>query len=259
MKPQVLTSPTLVHLPHAFAEAKLTFDLPMNPRLLPAFRGAIAEKAGLENNLFHNHLTADAVNGPGVKHALQEAEPHTNVFYASGYIHRYPLIQYRIHAGKAGIVGYGAGAEALAQLLARYDGKLKICGEERNLSICEYKRSELQVKKSPTALPYHLWNWVALNAHNYESWKSLPRLADRIALLERILVNQLFAFASGIGWHIPGHTDVFITDKVQEKWLMIRGVKRLALDVKYTTNLVLPPGIALGKVVAEGYGRNVPG
>ena len=52
---------------------QVSFDSNLQPYQLPAFRGAIARKVGIEHEWFHNH---DNENG--------------------GFHNRYPLIQYKL-------------------------------------------------------------------------------------------------------------------------------------------------------------------
>ena len=54
----------------------ITFDTEIKPYEIPAFRGAIIEKAGRESILFHNHLNEGA------------------------YLYKYPLIQYKMIGSK---------------------------------------------------------------------------------------------------------------------------------------------------------------
>ena len=85
---------------------KATFDLPLHAKQLAQFRGAVAESAGLENDLFHNHKG--------------ENEFH----------YRYPLIQYKLNKGKACMVGIGEGVDALFTFLLK-SGR-RIIGRARN-------------------------------------------------------------------------------------------------------------------------------
>ena len=70
----------------------VAFDTTIEPYEIPAFRGAIAAKVGLEHEWFHNH------NNEGLK----QVPNHLDAYVESQqqYHNRYPLIQYKISANR---------------------------------------------------------------------------------------------------------------------------------------------------------------
>ena len=65
------------------------FDSELQPYEIPALRGAIAEKVGRENVIFHNHLRNDA------------------------YLYRYPLVQYKQIGGRPALVCIDYGVDEI--------------------------------------------------------------------------------------------------------------------------------------------------
>lgn len=212
----------------------LTFNLPIYGRQLPHWRGAFIEMGGWENDHFHNH------NGD------------------EGYHYRYPLIHYRLHKGKAGIVAFNEGVEALQQLLATTDWQINWQGQKQALQIQDLKMREWSLRLLPKPKPYKLFKWIALNADNYRTWKEADNLIERVTLLQNILASQILAFCSSMDYRVPERLEVQLTQiQLMEK---VRCYKQemIAFNVEFETNLDLPDGIALGRAVSLGFGWTKP-
>lgn len=209
----------------------LTFDLPIYGRQLPQWRGAFIEMGGWENDHFHNHDGDE------------------------GYHYRYPLIHYRLHKGKAGIVAFNEGVEALQQVLATSDWHINWQGESHPMQIQDLKMREWHLRLLDTLKPHKLFKWIALNNENYHRWRDCQNLAERATLLENILTGQILGFCTAMGFQIPDRSL-----KVQLKNLQLlqkvkcHGQDMMAFNVEFETNLDLPDSIALGRGVSLGFG-----
>lgn len=60
----------------------LSFDLPIAHRQLPQWRGAFAELAGVENDLFHNHKNAFQLEMPDAGYQMPDALQRSNSAYS---------------------------------------------------------------------------------------------------------------------------------------------------------------------------------
>ena len=214
----------------------LTFDIGLHPRQIQRWRGMVAESAGLENELFHNH---------------NSAAPDAEGAAADGLHHRYPLIHYRSRGGKACLWGMGEGAEALKNWAQKMQAK----NGDNNWRLQQWIEKDHTLELTPdTFHTYRLMDWIALNGANYHQWKQCGSLAERVALLDNILAAHLLKFASGAGWVLPQRLEARLLLIRDIRQVRLFGENRMAFNAVYRANIRLPDGIALGSAVAFGFG-----
>lgn len=218
----------------------LTFNLPMYHNGIEAFRGAFADLAGKDADLFHNH------NNNGRDEAA--------------LIYRYPRIQYRVHNGMASIFAVNEGAAALNRMLE--GNKLqhfKMGGKIMPLELKE-SREVQQFKATVSARgimhQYRIYKWLPLNPANYALYKSKTNMVDKLQLLENILRGQIVAFADSIGWQLPQNRKikVEINDLDRLSKVKVLGIDMIAVDMLFSTNAMLPDRLGLGRKTAYGFG-----
>jgi len=214
----------------------LTFNLPIYPRQIKNWRGAFIQMAGQTNDLFHNHN-----NQNGNKSSTT-------------YHHRYPLIHYRINNGNAAILAINEGVDALQQVLSEQEWQINWEGKTRQLQVFDMRMNQHYLRMTPTPKTYRLFNYLAFNADNYQRWQQADNYIQRIQLLQEILTGQLLGYATAMNWKIPEHLEVNIQYVQQMKQVKLHGTPRMAFNLTYTCNLLLPEGIALGKGISHGYG-----
>ena len=229
-----------IHM-HPLTILNLTFDLPMYPRKIHLWRGAVVEHVGRDKDLFHNHD-----NGQDQQRSNQK------------FHYRYPLIQYRSRNGKAQIHGLTQGADALRQWIESSPKTIRISGRKYPLQLANYQEDEFPLQITEEVHTYRLMDWMPLNQDNYQRWLQMDRLTQRVALLEEILAGHLLAFASGVDWTLPRRFDAYLLTIKGIRNVYWHGHNRLAFNVLFKTNLLLPPGIALGRAVSHGFGVTHP-
>ncbi len=213
----------------------VSFDTRINPWDLPKFRGAIAQKVGIEHEWFHNHDNA-----------------------SGGYHHRYPLIQYKIDTAgphmRPMLLCIDACIEEAHRLFSQSDWTVRIGQQLHELRIArlEVDQAQLQVREAPVR--YRLHKWRALNSEKFREWQALEGIAERAAFLEKLLAAHILSFARGVDWTLEDRFELKITQLLKEEWLSYKGVKVLAFTVEFLTNVVLPDYIGLGNGAGEGFG-----
>lgn len=207
------------------------FTLPLYPRQIGQWRGAVAGQAGWEEEVFHNHA--------GDK---------------DSYHYAYPLVQYRCQGGRAAILGINEGAEAVRSWLFRSSGEIWMNGRAHELKVEAYREEQAALAFTETTRVYRLMDWLPLNTDNYKLWLATHDLVGRVELLNRLLAGNLLALASGLGWQIPGRFDARLLNLKQLRTVSHHGTGHLAFNVLFTSNLLLPSGTALGKGVSHGFG-----
>ena len=140
---------------------QVAFDAQLPPYQLPAFRAAIAEKAGFQHVNFHNH----------------QADTGQSVL-------NYPLIQYKLESLREFrthpmLLCLEQGVEDAYHFFAQPDWTLTILGEPMPLRIAklDVRQHVLTIWEQPARFRLH--KWQALNQNNYAAWQAI--IHDRVA------------------------------------------------------------------------------
>lgn len=220
----------------------LTLDLRLHPGDLPGFRACIAELAGHEHELFHNHDNSDP-----------EA--------AERYHWDYPLVQYAVRRGLATVIGIGPGAIALEQqLLPKFmlgaQEELFFAGRANPVHGYRLERSRWEPELLAEPREYELAGWLALNKENYGTWKAASGEGMRRALLDSALTGHLRCMADGLDL---ADLKPFISAQIQavtnQKRVQWHGAQLVRFNVRFATRLLLPAGIGIGRCAAFGFGE----
>jgi hypothetical protein len=213
----------------------VTFTEAIRREELECFRGAVAVKVGLDHDFYHNHN-----NAPDAPKAFH---------------YRYPLIQYQLRHRRPRLLFLDEAIEEARHFFGQQDWDLELNGRSYRSAIDELKASQHLVDVTPGQFHrYRLRHWQALNIDNYQTFKATPALRDKVALLERVLASQILAFATGISYRLPHRLELYLTDWHHTRSATYKGVRVNAFEVSFEANMVLPPGIGLGKGVSVGFG-----
>ena len=200
---------------------------------VPLFRGAVINSMEGAGILFHNHAGDDKLR------------------YA------YPLIQYKRINQKAAIVCIGEGTEAIGEFFAASNFDVTLGDRAISLEVEQVKASHTLVQVWDSQFAYHLRRWLPLNEDNYAKYNALDSLAERYAMLERLLTGNILSFAKGVGIHFDKQVQCRITAADEPRLTRYKGVKMMSFDVEFKSNVSLPDYVGLGKGVSLGYGTVV--
>lgn len=194
------------------------------------FRGAVLAKLQEASSvLFHNHLG-------------------TNFRYS------YPLIQYKRQGGKASIVCLEEGTEAIGELFASGDFCFRIGSRTVRMEIASITARQVLVQLWDTLFVYRLNRWLPLNEENYRVYQTLEGLADRYVFLEKKLIGNILSFAKGMDIYFENRVVCKIVEVEEPYWISYKGVRMMAFNLCFKSNISLPEGIGLGKGVSLGNG-----
>ncbi|MCF8229524.1 MAG: hypothetical protein K9G58_10100 [Bacteroidales bacterium] len=196
---------------------------------LPAFRGAIAESAGKDHVLFHNHQN-------------------------NKYLYQYPLIQYKRIGKKPAIICIEDGIDEIHHFFSNKQEGLILGERHYELKIAKLHMNQFVMQVWDKSFHYNLWNWLALNQKNYSEYKNIESEFGKIEFLEKILTGNILSFAKGIGWQLDKELKVRIKEIKQKKIITVKNTKREALSLVFTSNAFLPNYIGLGKNASLGFG-----
>lgn len=212
---------------------RIDFDAEISPAEVPAFRGAVIEKVGIGQEIFHNHNNEEGGNG---------------------YHYRYPLIQYKALEGRPAIILIGEAVAEARHLFRQPGWELSFTRRKLRARLVRSQTREYEAGLAPAPRSYRLRRWLALNQDNHRRFEETRSLAGRIRLLERVLAGHILGFASGVGIRFEERFEVAITEIEQERIRSFEGVRSLTFDICFEANLLLPPFVGLGKGVTQGFG-----
>lgn len=207
------------------------FDTEINQKEVPLLRGAVLKKLGDNANiLFHNHL------------------PNNTFRYS------YPLIQYKRIFGKAAIVCIEDGVNLIGQFLSSLDGPLMIGKREIELNTNRIQPARLLVQTWDNSFSYQINRWLPLNSKNLVLYQALTGDVERIAFLENILKANLLSMLKGLDIYLEQEIVVNISQVSEPFYVYNKGVKMIAFNADFTSNLSIPNNLGIGKNASIGCG-----
>ena len=200
---------------------RVEFEGEIRPHEIPAFRGAVVDKVGQERDVFHNH------NKP------------------TGYIYRYPLVQYKSIRKQPSLLCIDYGVEEIHHFFQNKDWSLEISGRKLNMHISRLDMKQYNLQAWDKLFHYNIRNWIALSQDSYRDYQAFENLADRIRFLETKLVGNILSFAKGVDWHVDKQIEAHIKELRDPRWVSLKGKKVLGFNLDFTSNVFLPNFIGL--------------
>ena len=191
-------------------------------------RGYVGGKFN-EDTLLHNHL-------------------------ADGRLRRhYPLVQYKIAAGKTLILGIDEAGTSLTRVFLGLDS-LSI--GQRTIPLIEkridQKRCAFGWAEAPIRYRFET-PWLALNQANYGRWCDADE-PQRTALLSRILVGNLLSLARDLNHFLARDQRIRVTHDLRTKSVTFKNQPMIGFVGTFSANFVIPDWLGIGKSCARGFG-----
>ena len=198
---------------------------------IPFFRGAFLHALhGEANVLFHNHVDE------------------------SSFRYSYPLIQYKRIQGKAAIVCLKEGTEAIGQFFSEGTFTFNIGNRYVKMELGSVLPRKCLVQTWNSMFKYRIRRWLPLNSENYQRYKAMEGISEKISFLESILIANLLSFSKGIGVYVEKEIQCKLTSLHDPFLVKNKGIKLMAFDIEFVTNMSLPDYIGIGKNASIGYG-----
>ena len=206
-------------------------DAEIRQNEIPLFRGAVIQSLGEHPNVyFHNHLDNDK------------------------FRYAYPLIQYKRLGGKAAIVCVEEGVDIIGQFLTEVDGLLTIGERQITCNTGRIQPARILVQAWQDMFSYHISRWLPLNSKNYQSYKAIEGVVEKVTFLENILKANLLSMLKGLDIHLEKELILKITEIGEPYLLYNKGVKMMAFNADFKCNLSIPNNIGIGKNASIGCG-----
>lgn len=197
------------------------------------FRGAVINAVDNSDVLFHNHTDGD------------------------GFRYAYPLIQYKRINRKAAITCIGEGTEVIGKFFSSCNFDVTLGDRNMTLEVESVRAYKTLVQVWDTMFTYHIRKWLPLNQENYKKYEALDSIVERYAFLERLLTGNILSFAKSMAVYFEKQVECKITSADEPRLLRYKGVKMMAFDMEFKSNVSLPDYIGLGKGVSLGFGTVV--
>ncbi len=209
----------------------ILFDTEISFKETTLFRGAVIKSLGEHPNLFfHNHLDDEK------------------------FRYSYPLIQYKRLGGKAAIVCIEDGVDIIGQFLAEVDGTLTIGDRQVTCNTGRIQPARILVQTWEEMFNYHISRWLPLNSQNYQRYKDIEGVVEKVSFLENILKANLLSMLKGLDIHLEKELILKITELSDPYLLHNKGVKMMAFNADFKCNLSIPNNIGIGKNTSIGCG-----
>lgn len=214
----------------SFRTLTVIFDNELMPHEIPSFRGAIVDKVGIDQVLFHNHIGKDK------------------------FLYKYPLIQYKSINKKPAFFCIGDGVDEIHKLFIKKDWSILVNERQMTLKIDTMDLKSFRFNVWEKHLPYRIQSWMGLNPENFKLYLKIEKEAEKLKFLENILTGNILSMAKGIDWTIEKRIEVRITKIIHEKLTNYKKTKLKSFDIEFTSNVSFPAYLGLGKGVSIGYG-----
>ena len=206
-------------------------DAEIQQREIPLFRGAVIHGLGEHPNVyFHNHLDDDK------------------------FRYSYPLIQYKRLGGKAAIVCIEDGVDIIGQFLTDANGTLTIGDRQVSYNTGCILPARILVQTWQEMFYYHISRWLPLNSQNYQRYKDIEGVVEKVSFLENILKANLLSMLKGLDIHLEKELILKITEISDSYLIYNKGVRMMAFNADFKCNLSIPNNIGIGKNASIGCG-----
>ncbi len=184
---------------------------------------------------------------------FREKSPLLHNHFESGRNrYAYPLVQYKVLNKVPYLIGLNEGAELLIELFLKIK-EIKI--EERFFPI--YSKNivnELSEVGIDTSLNEYKFQtlWMALNQSNFNKYINLLPGKEKKDFLEKILIGNILSFYKYMNY--TANERIYVKLNFNEKETLFKNRQMIAFSGKFTSNVLLPDYIGLGKAVSRGFG-----
>jgi hypothetical protein len=196
--------------------------------------------------------------GADLRRAITAAFPDRAVLHnhrGDQFDYRSPRVRYVVLNQQPQLISFDEGLHVLEEIYR--DGhtlSLSVGTQRYRVTGTELEDQIEHLGTADTLLEYRsLTPWLGLNERNYVVFQNMKTSEDCMELLSRILNGNYLSLCKAGSITIEERlmTRVFSFRRVP---LSHRGTSLLGLKVAFASNMLLPEGVGLGKLVSKGFG-----
>jgi len=188
------------------------------------------------------------ISFPEIK--LPERAAHQNI---PKLRYAYSLVQYKVINNTPYLIGLGEGADLLVDLFLEMKS-LDLNGQHYPI---QHKQIEVKEVSAGYSKDLHTYEfktlWMGLNQKNYPTYKQLAD-SEKKKYLQKILTGHILGFCKGMDIWLESHQHIMLNAQLTETMTSFKNTKMSAFKGQFTTNVLLPNWVGLGKSVARGFG-----
>ena len=188
--------------------------------------------------LLHNHFEEGDGSGPKFRYA-------------------YPLVQYKVLNKTPTLLGLGDGAELLVQLFLKIK-ELQIDEEIYPVLSKHIQHQKITIGLSDDLHTYRYETlWLGLNQKNYKAY-NLAEPIEKSSILKNTAIANILTFVEAFGLKFdrnqPEQRVMLKLTPTEPVITKFKNVEFLGFGGNFTTNVLLPDDVGLGKQAARGFG-----
>jgi hypothetical protein len=192
-------------------------------------RGYFGRLFETHSPLLHNHL-----EGGGLRYA-------------------YPPVQYKVLNQVPTLLGLEEGAKLLIELFLKIK-EIQLRGKSFPVLSKHIKSEHAQIGVADELYQYQFQTlWMALNQQNYQRYRQADEASQK-QMLQRIAIGNILSLLKGLNIFLSEEERIMIRLDLQPKTTQFKDQDMLAFEGSFTTNVLLPGYIGLGKAVSRGFG-----
>jgi len=168
------------------------------------------------------------------------------------FIHRYPVVQFKMIKDVPTVTGINEGAEFLKQIcdasreIRVGTGTWRITGHSPAINNEEFGIAD-------TLHSYEfLTAWLPFSQENYKRFYKLKGKEERDGFVRKILIENISSLSKSLGYEVPAQIACKTNLHFQKERL--EGVSDMTFTGKFQVNFLIPEYLGIGKSVSHGYG-----
>ncbi|GAB2797135.1 CRISPR-associated endonuclease Cas6 [Rhabdobacter roseus] len=173
------------------------------------------------------------------------------------YRYAYPLVQYKVLRKVPTLVGLGEGAGLLVELFLKMR-ELRLDGVTYPVLSKHIRHEQATIGLSDDLHTYRYETlWLGLNQKNYKAYHQADAAA-KATILKNTAVANLLTFVEAFGLKLdknqPEQRVLLKLTPTEPVTTKFKNVEFLGFGGSFTTNVLLPDDVGLGKQAARGFG-----
>lgn len=167
--------------------------------------------------------------------------------------YRSPRVRYVVLDQQPQLISFDEGLHVLEEIY-REGHTLSVDAKQYRITGAELEDQMESLGTADHLLKYRsITPWLGLNQPNYEAFRATETPGERTELLARVLNGNYLSLCKTVGITIEERLLTRVLSFRQVS-LSHRGTPLLGLKVVFVSNMLLPEGIGIGKLVSKGFG-----
>lgn len=234
---------------NTFTTFSAIFDIPLQKRKIEAFKKQISlfieQDDGFEtdekelimaNSHDYSLLQFRNKRQKLYAHSQEEGTPEKSEYFAHAF-------------------GINKGVDVLKKLMLQSSQTIQIDKEIFPLQLRSFYIDQHVISISETVQYYRINNWVPFDSlTGNEEWNMAEDNPSRLKILEQFIKNYIEIFLKSVDPEFAPDFEIMIEAVRKTGWTKVEGKTSVALDLMFSSFLVLPSQIGIGKGTETGHG-----